>query len=56
MFYYIYKDEQDMWRWRLYASNNRIIASSDDGYSNKKACTHAISLVKGSTNAPIRGQ
>jgi uncharacterized protein YegP (UPF0339 family) len=56
MFYFIYKDAQNQWRWRLYAANSRIIASSGDGYNNKKACIHAISLVKGSANAPVRGQ
>jgi uncharacterized protein len=56
MFYYIYKDADGLWRWRLYAANNRIIASSDGGYNNKKACLHVISLVKGSANTPIRGQ
>ncbi len=56
MFYFIFKDDKNQWRWRLYAANNRIIASSYDGYHNKKACIHAISLVKGSANAPIRSQ
>ena len=56
MFYFVYKDDQNQWRWRLYAANNRIIASSDDGYHNKKACLHSVSLVKGSANAPIREQ
>jgi len=56
MFYFVFKDDQNQWRWRLYAANNRVIASSDDGYGNKKACLHAISLVKGSVNAPVRGQ
>jgi uncharacterized protein YegP (UPF0339 family) len=56
MFYYIYKDTDNLWRWRLYSANNRIIASSDDGYNNKNACLHSISLVKGSANTPIRGQ
>jgi uncharacterized protein len=56
MFYYIFKDEDNQWRWRLYAANNRIIASSEVSYHNKKACLHSISLVKGSTNTPIRGQ
>ena len=55
MFYYVFKDDKNLWRWRLYSANNRIIASSDDGYDNKKACMHSISLVKGSANAPIRG-
>jgi len=56
MFYFIYKDSQNQWRWRLYAANNRIIASSDDGCHDKKSCLHTISLVKGSANAPIRGE
>jgi len=56
MFYLIYKDVQNQWRWRLYAANNRIIANSGDGYHDKKACLLAISLVKGSANSPIQEQ
>lgn len=35
------------WRWRLKAPNNRTIANSGEGYSNRKDCIAAIDLVKG---------
>lgn len=53
MAYYVYKDTQSQWRWRLVAANNRIIANSGEGYWNKTDCLGAINLVKGSYNAPV---
>ena len=31
----IYKDKRKKWRYRLRASNGKIIASSSEGYANK---------------------
>lgn len=56
MYYQLYVDALRQWRWRLVASNGRIIANSGEGYFNKNDCLHAISLVKGSTNAPVYQQ
>jgi uncharacterized protein YegP (UPF0339 family) len=53
MFYVVFKDMTNQWRWHLQAANNRIIASSGEGYWNKIDCLHAIDLVKGSTNTPV---
>ncbi len=53
MAYYLYKDGQQQWRWRLVAANNRIIANSGEGYWNKDDCLDAINLVKGSYSAPV---
>ncbi|MBN8691184.1 MAG: DUF1508 domain-containing protein [Armatimonadetes bacterium] len=53
MYYYIYKDTNSEWRWTLYAANNRKIANSGEGYQNKQDCLSAITLVKGSSGAPI---
>lgn len=49
MAYYIYKDNADEWRWRLNASNGRIIAVSSESYHNKQDCLHAIGLVMDTT-------
>ncbi len=54
MFYYIYKDTANQWRWTLFAANNRKIANSGEGYFNKADCLSAIALVKGSASAPVR--
>jgi len=51
--YYVYKDTQGYWRWRLKAANNRIIADSGESYYNKSDCLAGIQLVKGSSAAPI---
>ena len=53
MAYYIYKDSNAQWRWRLRAGNNRIIADSSESYWNESDCLAAIDLVKGSTSAPV---
>ena len=42
----IYKDEKQEWRWRLVAPNNKIIATSGEGYINKADCEFAINLVR----------
>lgn len=38
MTYIYYKDNKDEWRWRLKASNGRIIADSGEGYSTEREC------------------
>ena len=53
MKYEMYKDAQNEWRWRLLASNGKIIADSGEGYFNKDDCRHGIDLVKSSTNVPV---
>lgn len=54
MYYYLYQDVNRQWRWTLYAANNLKIANSGEGYFNKSDCLNAISLVKGSFNAPVK--
>lgn len=54
--YWMYRDANHQWRWRLVAANNRIIASSGEGYHNKADCQHAITLVKGSSLSPVYEQ
>lgn len=53
MAYYVYRDSQGYWRWRLKATNGRIIADSGEGYANKADCLAGITLVKGSSAAPV---
>lgn len=54
MYYWVYKDNSNEWRWRLIAVNGRTIADSGEGYNNRSDCLHGIALVKGSSNAPVR--
>jgi uncharacterized protein len=42
----IYKDKSDQFRWRLKASNGKIIADGAEGYVAKADCQHGIDLVK----------
>lgn len=52
----LYQDVLRQWRWRLRASNGRTIADSGEAYLHKQDCLHAISLVKGSSAAPVDEQ
>jgi len=45
----IYLDALRQYRWRLKATNGRIIADSGEGYINRTDCQNAINLIK--TNA-----
>lgn len=54
MYYEVYQDTSQEWRWRLRAANNEIIAASGEGYHNRQDCLNAIDLVKSSQNAPVR--
>jgi uncharacterized protein YegP (UPF0339 family) len=44
--YVVFKDAKQEWRWRYYAPNNKIIASSGEGYKNRGDCLNAIKLLK----------
>lgn len=42
----VYQDKAGEYRWRLKASNGQNIASSGEGYSEKRSCLAAIESVK----------
>jgi uncharacterized protein YegP (UPF0339 family) len=42
----LYKDNKKEFRWRLKASNGKIIATSGEGYVAKADCEHGIELLK----------
>lgn len=52
MHYHLYKS-YGQWRWRLIASNGRIIADSAEAYHNKADALNGINLTKGSSVAPV---
>lgn len=54
MTYVYYKDAKGEWRWRLKASNGRIIADSGEGYTTERECLAAIDRVKASSDAPVK--
>lgn len=51
MQFLVYKDTAGQYRWRLYATNNRIVADSGEGYHNKQDCLNGVNLVKGTNSA-----
>lgn len=38
----IYEDRRYEWRWRLVASNGRIIADSGEGYTRRHDAIHSV--------------
>jgi uncharacterized protein len=54
MYFEVYYEPYQGWRWTLYAANFRKIANSGEGYQNKADALSAINLVKGSVTAPVR--
>lgn len=51
--FYVFKDANGEWRWRLVAANGKQIATSGEGYKSKAKCVAAIELVKKSADAPV---
>ena len=42
----VYKDKAGAFRWRLLATNKQVIATSGDGYTEKRSCLEGIEAVK----------
>ena len=42
----VYKDAKSEFRWRLKASNGKLIADCGQGYNAKADCLHGIELIK----------
>ena len=42
----VYKDRKKEWRWKLRASNGRIVADSAEGYSSKWNAQRAALMFK----------
>jgi len=49
----MYKDNQNLWRWRYDASNTLTIAVSSESYHNKADCLRGIQIMKNSANSPV---
>jgi uncharacterized protein YegP (UPF0339 family) len=54
MYFELYYESFQGWRWTLYAANHRKIANSGEGYVNKSDALAAINMVKASATAPVR--
>ena len=42
----IYRDRRGEWRWRLRASNGRIVADSGEGYRRRASMLHGIECAR----------
>ena len=57
MFFWLYIDNANQWRWRLYAGNNRIIADSGEGYHNYADCLAMVNAIRaGAATFDVRRQ
>lgn len=53
MYYEVWQSVNNRaWYWHLKSANHEIIANGE-GYTTKEGALHAVSLVKGSYNAPV---
>src|SRR5262249_53315111 len=53
--YEVYKDNAGEYRWRLRANNSQVIATSGEGYKEKKSCLDGIeSVKKNAADAPVK--
>ncbi len=50
----VYRDKRKEWRWRLTASNGRILADSGEGYKRKRDCLAAL-LSQSRKRSPLLG-
>lgn len=51
--YYVYRDKQNEWRWRLLTSGLRILAISSEGYTAREDCLASVEQVKSSGKADV---
>lgn len=45
-FFQVFKNGKGQYRWRLRATNNKIIADSAESYVRKSACLRGIEILK----------
>lgn len=46
LYFFIYQGRDRNWYWRLKAKNNRIIADSGEGYTNKGDCVAIVETIQ----------
>ncbi|MCA6104918.1 YegP family protein [Bradyrhizobium australafricanum] len=55
MYFELYRDVREQWRWRLHAANGPSIANSGESYRNKNDAITAINIVQATNDkTPIR--
>jgi uncharacterized protein YegP (UPF0339 family) len=43
---HVYKDAAGEWRWRVQANNNRTVADSSEGYTNRQDAIAGFALIR----------
>jgi uncharacterized protein YegP (UPF0339 family) len=51
MFFFLYRDLANQWRWTLYGANHRKIADSGESYWDKADAEQGIELVRSTNSA-----
>lgn len=54
MYFVVYRDQANQWRWTLYAANHRKLADSGESYWNKNDCLNGVNLVAGMNGIPVK--
>jgi uncharacterized protein len=51
--YWMYKDNQQKWRWTYYAVNGEEIAVSSESYNRRADCQRSVEIMKASANTQV---
>lgn len=51
--YWMYRDNQRLWRWSYEASNGKTIAVSSESYHNRADCQRGLDIMKASHSSPV---
>lgn len=49
--YWMYPDNQKLWRWTYYGDNGEEIAVSSESYTTKQNCLNAVNIMKRSSGS-----
>lgn len=49
----VYRDTAGEYRWRLQADNNKVIADSGEGYTNRSDCIDGFNLLLKATQGTV---
>jgi len=51
--YWMYPDNQNLWRWTYYGNNGEEIAVSSESYTSKQNCRHGVDIMRASNGSMI---
>lgn len=53
MVFFVYRDQEGLWRWYLQGPDGAELADSSRSYQDLRDCTGAIALVRGCADARL---